>query len=733
VFSFAYDANGNVLTRTVTAPGTASTWSWTYNSAGQVLTVTDPVGHMTRYAYDAMGDLARITNALGQVTLFSSYDADGRPLTMRDPNGLVTTLTYNFRGQVTSKTEGQWVTTYAYDAAGQLIKLTRPDRSFFTFTYDAAHRLTGVADALGNRIAYTLDLTSNRTLEQVFGAASNLARTRSYAYDPVNRLSQAIGALGQTTSYAYDTNGNLTGVTDPLGHATGAIYDPLNRLTGTTDPNGGMTGFSYDPLSRLAGVTDPRGLVTSYAYDGLDDLTSLGSPDTGLTAKTYDAAGNVLTSTDARGKTTTYSYDALNRVTQAAFADGTAIVYQYDQGAGGIGHLTGMSDAGGTTAWTYNVHGQVTSKQQTSARLTLATSRTYNAATGQLTGITYPSGSSILYSYDADGRVSAMNHRAPRGATSALLSKIAYQPFGPAASWLQGNGASYSRTFDQDGRVARLALPPSNAIALAYDAASRITGITETGLPAKAFGYDALNRVVNYASGTTAQTYAYDASGNRTASTKKVPPAATVALTYNYDKSSNRLLSIGGHWSTGFTYTENFAYDANGNMLRHTSPFGDYTYTYNARNRRTQTYAGAYDTSDLINGLGERTAQTLGSTDHFVYDEAGHLIGSYAGSGSVLDETVWLGDLPVAVLSGGQPSYIAPDHLGAPHQITNASGRVEWQWDHDPFGNGLPTGTFTYSLRFPGQVYDSNAQLHYNYFRDYDPNTGRYTRATRSG
>jgi YD repeat-containing protein len=436
MISLTYDANGNLLTRTVTAPGTASTWTYTYNSAGQVLTATDPIGHVTTYAYDALGDLARITNALGQVTLFSSYDADGRPLKMQDPNGLVTVLTYNFRGEITSKTEGQWVTTYAYDAVGQLIKLTRPDHSFFTFTYDAAHRLTGVADALGNRIAYTLDLTSNRTLEQVFNTTNNLIRTRSYAYDPVNRLSQAIGALGQTTSYSYDTNSNLTGVTDPLGHATSAAYDSLNRLMGTTDPNGGMTGFAYDPLSRLAGVTDPRGLVTSYAYDGLDDVTSLGSPDTGVTAKTYDAAGNTLTSTDARGDKTTYAYDALNRVTRAAFADGTAILYQYDQGANGMGRLTAMSDPGGTTSWAYNVHGQVTSKQQTSGWLTLTTSRAYNAVTGQLTGTTYPSGTSILYSYDADGRVSAINHQPPHGATSPLLSKIAYQPFGPAASWL---------------------------------------------------------------------------------------------------------------------------------------------------------------------------------------------------------------------------------------------------------------------------------------------------------
>gem|GEM_PF-6231600 len=45
---------------------------------------------------------------------------------------------------------------------------------------------------------------------------------------------------------------------------------------------------------------------------------------------------------------------------------------------------------------------------------------------------------------------------------------------------------------------------------------------------------------------------------------------------------------------------------------------------------------------------------------------------------------------------------------------------------HDPFGNGDPLGAFTYELRLPGQFFDQATRLHYNYFRDYDPRTGRY-------
>ncbi len=87
---------------------------------------------------------------------------------------------------------------------------------------------------------------------------------------------------------------------------------------------------------------------------------------------------------------------------------------------------------------------------------------------------------------------------------------------------------------------------------------------------------------------------------------------------------------------------------------------------------------------------------------------------------------MWLGDLPVAVLQPSGQFYIAPDHLGSPHQIADASGALVWFWDHDPFGVGVPSGTFGYNLRFPGQFFDQRAKLHYNYFRDYDPNTGRY-------
>jgi RHS repeat-associated protein len=100
--------------------------------------------------------------------------------------------------------------------------------------------------------------------------------------------------------------------------------------------------------------------------------------------------------------------------------------------------------------------------------------------------------------------------------------------------------------------------------------------------------------------------------------------------------------------------------------------------------------------------------------------------------------------MPVAVLkTGAQTSiyYVYADHLNTPRVITSSSDdTIVWRWDAvDPFGlqgpNENPIGleTFTYNQRFPGQVFDKETNTHYNYFRDYDPQTGRYVQSDPIG
>ena len=195
-----------------------------------------------------------------------------------------------------------------------------------------------------------------------------------------------------------------------------------------------------------------------------------------------------------------------------------------------------------------------------------------------------------------------------------------------------------------------------------------------------------------------------------------------------------------GLGSTG-AGARSLGYDAAGNVTADNQALINYAYIYDASGRLVTAKTGGFTTTYTTDGLGERVTRSgygasslPGSSERFVYDQSGLLLGEYDGSGNAIQETVWLGNLPVAALMPRMaPFYIAPDHLGSPHQIANAGSGTVWLWDHDPFGNGAPTGNLTYNLRFPGQYYYQETALHYNGFRDYDPSTGHYVQSDPIG
>jgi RHS repeat-associated protein len=117
----------------------------------------------------------------------------------------------------------------------------------------------------------------------------------------------------------------------------------------------------------------------------------------------------------------------------------------------------------------------------------------------------------------------------------------------------------------------------------------------------------------------------------------------------------------------------------------------------------------------------------------FAYDLSGHLIGEYRADGTVLREYAWLEDQPLALLvpggllGGAQALYYHVDQLNTPQRLTDASGRVVWDGVMKPFGAvEVTVAEVEQGLRFPGQQFDAETGLHYNYFRDYDPGLGRY-------
>jgi YD repeat-containing protein len=121
-----------------------------------MLTAEDPRQKFTQYTYYTCttgyqcGELETVTDALGHVTTYNTYDANGRPLTITDPNRTLTTLTYDPRGRLTSRTVVGETTSFSYYPTGLLEQITLPDGSSLSYTYDPAHRLTQVSDGLRN-------------------------------------------------------------------------------------------------------------------------------------------------------------------------------------------------------------------------------------------------------------------------------------------------------------------------------------------------------------------------------------------------------------------------------------------------------------------------------------------------------------------------------------------------------------------------------------------------------
>lgn len=147
VATFTYDGFGNMLARTFSINiGTSSqqsrTTSYLYNSMGQLLRVTGPRADgtdITSMSYDTQGNLSTVTNPLGQVAQYTQYDAVGRPLQFRDETGQVFVMTYDNMGRVATRTIGTRTTSYTYDLGGLLRTVSYPTGDGVTLGYDAAH------------------------------------------------------------------------------------------------------------------------------------------------------------------------------------------------------------------------------------------------------------------------------------------------------------------------------------------------------------------------------------------------------------------------------------------------------------------------------------------------------------------------------------------------------------------------------------------------------------------
>lgn len=753
VTAIAYDTRHNPISITQSgftptgSPATRST-QISYNTLGQVTGLDGPrtdVRDVTTFTYNTCtagggcGQLATSTNALGQTTTYNSYDANGHLLQSTDANGTVTTNTYDARGRLMSQTETSAsgtarTNTYAYDMVGQLIRATDPVGLILSYVYDAAHDLRSVTDSLGNKVSYGYDIKGNRTRTNINDPDGTLVRTVQTVYDLRNRVSQ-INNAGSLTDQVRNAVGQLITETDPNRNPnTTHQYDALDRLTQTLDALGNPTGYTYDDQDNLTQAAAPNGATTTYTYDDLGNQLTEISPDRGTLTYTHDAAGNVLSLTDARGITRSYQYDALNRLTGISYTDSSEdIAYLYDGCSNGAGRLCQVTDQGGTTNYSYDGFGNITTETSTREGVSYTTAYTYDVA-NRIIGMTYPDGRLVTYQRNVLGQITAMDSQL-NGSSQNVVTGRAYRADGLLTTQTLGNGLVETRSYDTQGKLIKQIIGNHETRNYNHDANGNILTITAP-THAPAYNYDALDRLTKETLNTILTDYTYDPSGNRLTKIKATPAKKRRTL-YSYATGSNQLIQVGRKPVT---------FDAGGNTLSDRN--GRRRFEYNQTGRLSRFYKkGTLKAEYTYNSQNQRTRKVLyvGSrvkTITYHYDLSGNLIAEYRNGKPQIDY-LWADSMPVmrdrirqkkngAVIVKNR-IYLTTDHLNTPRIGTDEGNTMVWRWDSNAFGKGRvdrdPDGDGIrrdVRLRFPGQIVDRESGLYYNWNRYYDPGTGRY-------
>ncbi len=777
-------ASGYLCGSQANGPSGVRQWAWTYCESGGgcpivgLLLSTDgprtDVSDATTYSYypttdlsgcatggtcHYLGDLQSITNALGHVISFVSYDGNGRPTRLLDANAVPTDFSYHPRGWILQRavrnasigtSTGDRITSWTYDEIGETKQVTQPAGDYKIYGYDIAHRLTDVTNRLNEHVHFQLDDAGDRKEEDYYNASNALKHKVLRDFDTLGRLAdQKNGNASQPAlamSYTHDGNGNVQTATDGRSHVTVNSYDPRNRLVQTERDSTGLKIFveyAYDPIDHLVDVQDPQGLHTHFKFDGLDNLKVLSSPDTGVSTYNYDAAGNKTGRIDARNVASTYAYDALNRrisntypatpalnttLTWDIRASSCSTAYHFAKG-----HLARIVDASGSTQFCFDRYGETVLKTQAVAGSSFGVGYTYTKDRHPRV-MTEPNGTTVTYAYDNNQRSRSVSYQlAGQSSPTTLVSAVTYNPFGPVSKITYGNGRVLSRTYDLDYVVKGIAdastVGDGLNLTISRDAVSNLTQIKFNSTTGDKFIYDGVNRLtqVNDLSNVAKWRYTYDNTGNRLTSREGALPV----VHYTYDLASHHLLDIGGVARTP---------DAAGNTLTIGSGATQQTYHYDDTGRMDQMLVGGSLVKQyLTDAQGQRvqkskpgdSTQTLST----VYDEDGRILGNFNATGATVAQYRWLDDLPIGVLDGSSTivKYIEPDHLGTPRTVIDpVADRAVWNWSSldEPFGKGQPTNangsTLVLNLRFPGQFYDSESGMNYNMARDYDSISGRY-------
>ncbi|QZY16540.1 DUF6531 domain-containing protein [Streptomyces decoyicus] len=716
------------------------------NDLHQVVAETDPLGHTVHSEWDRYDHLLARTDALANTTRFE-YDAAGDLTVIERADGSRSTAAYNGLHLPVSSTGHDGVTwQQEFDERGNLTAVIGPEGVTNRFTHHPTGAVATSTDLSGATVTYEVDGAglptsvtdaSGRTAtveRDAFGRPTTvtdpLGAISSSAWTVEGLLARRTGPDGRSEQLTWDGEGNCLTRTDAAGGTTRYEYTHFDKVAARTTPDGVRHAFAYDPELRLAQVTNPQGLTWDYAYDragnliaesDFDDreisythdvsgrLVSRRTPLGEEIAYTYDALGR-LTSKDAAGVRTKYAYDAAGALIRAA-SPTSALTFERDL----VGRLLSETVDDRTTRYAYDLLGRRVSRTTPTGAFT---ELTYDEA-GNRSALT-TDGRRLEFTHDAAGHELT---RVLRSHAAPVTMSTSWDMAGrPVAHGLVGRGETL--------RARRYGYRPDNHLASITDEATGTSRQMEL---------DPVGRPLAVTADGWTESYAYDQAGNQTSATwpeKAGRAEARGERTY----TGTRIQAAGGvryeHDAAGRMVlrqkrrpskkpdTWRYAWDAEDRLTACTTPDGTrWHYTYDPMGRRTAKYRMAEDGS-------------VAEAVHFTWDGTSLAEQTDSTTGVIL---TWDHEdhRPLTQLERRprtQEEYdsrffaIVTDLVGTPTELVDEQGDIAWRSRTTLWGTTARNrdATAVTPLRFPGQYEDPETGLYYNYFRHYDPETGRY-------
>ncbi|AIR98138.1 putative T7SS-secreted protein [Streptomyces glaucescens] len=697
----------------------------------RLLSRTDPLGHTTTFEYDEKGNLIKVVRPDGRESR-AEYNDLGLPVKVVNPDGTVWRQTYDQRGNRTSVTDPAGRTTQlAYDDAGRLSSVTDPQGNATVVHCNRAGLTVSVTDPLGATRSCERD-----AFGRVIAITDPTGAVTRMEWTVEGRLARRTAPDGTTESWTYDGEGNCTNHTDPEGAVTRFEYTHFDLLSARTSPDGVRNEFEHDSELRLTEVRNPQGLTWSYEYDPAGRLVAETDFDGRRLAYEYDAAGRLTSRTDTLGQSVTFERNALGQVTRKDAA-GQVTTYAYDF-TDRLAHATGPD--GTTLTILRDRYGRVREETVDGRTLTY----TYDEM-GRRTGRTTPTGATTTWSFDPAGRTTGM-------IASGRSIDFTYDAQGRELGRRVGETITLEHGFDELGRLTAQSVRSAGGRSVqsrtyTYRADGNLIGIDDQMSGSRRFDLDAVGRVTAVHAANWTETYTYDAAGNQTsASWPTSHPGAEAVGERQY--TGTRITRAGRvryeHDELGRTVvrqktrlsrkpdTWRYEWDTESRLTSVTTPDGTrWRYRYDPLGRRTAKLRLAEDGETVIEQvtftwdgtiLCEQTtaSRDLPNRVTLTWDHRGlhpvaqtERIHSANGSQEEIDSRFFA---------------IITDLIGTPSELVDVQGEIAWRTRSTLWGTTAWTANSSaYTpLRFPGQYYDPETGVHYNYFRHYDPEAARY-------